>query len=58
VKVVSLPTPSPEPVFEDDDGLSERSGEDEAWTWNQYVYAAGSVSWSDRRGLYYISVKK
>lgn len=53
------PPPSPELVLEgDDEVLVERRGEDEVWTWTQYVYPPGSVSWSDKRGLYYISVKK
>ncbi|KAM3413524.1 Histone-lysine N-methyltransferase, H3 lysine-79 specific [Cercospora zeina] len=40
------------------DVLVERSGEDNVWTWKQYVYEAGSVSWSNKPGLYYISVRK
>lgn len=55
----SPPPPSPELVLEgDDEVLVERRGEDEVWTWTQYVYPPGSVSWSDKRGVYYISVKK
>lgn len=58
-KVLATPPPSPELVLEgDDEVLVERRGEDEVWTWTQYVYPPGSVSWSDKRGVYYISVKK
>lgn len=65
-KVLATPPPSPSPpppspalVLEgDDEVLVERRGEDEVWTWTQYVYPPGSVSWSDKRGVYYISVKK
>lgn len=67
-KVLATPSPSPSPpppppspglVLEgDDEVLVERRGEDEVWTWTQYVYPPGSVSWSDKRGVYYISVKK
>ncbi|KAF2208114.1 hypothetical protein CERZMDRAFT_101807 [Cercospora zeae-maydis SCOH1-5] len=38
--------------------LVERSGEDDVWKWKQYVYEAGSVSWSNKPGLYYISTRK
>lgn len=41
-----------------DEDLVERSGEDENWTWNQKVFDEGSVSWSHKQGLYYISVRK
>ncbi|CAK1360667.1 uncharacterized protein RHO25_003957 [Cercospora beticola] len=35
-----------------------RCGEDEKWTWKEYVYEAGSVSWSNEPKPYYISVRK
>lgn len=42
----------------EDENLSEISGEDANWTWQQKIYDKRSVSWSHKRGLYYISVKK
>ncbi|GIZ45845.1 hypothetical protein CKM354_000899500 [Cercospora kikuchii] len=38
--------------------MAVRCGEDEKWTWKEYVYEAGSVSWSNESRPYYISVRK
>lgn len=45
-------------VSPNDKHLVERDGEDDHWTWKQRIYAKGSVSWSQKQGLYYISVRK
>lgn len=50
--------PNVEKTTAGDEELVERDGEDTDWTWKQRVFAAGSVSWSHKEGLYYISIKK
>ncbi|PPJ52442.1 hypothetical protein CBER1_10311 [Cercospora berteroae] len=50
--------PQPEENEGENDIMAVRCGEDEKWTWKEYVYEAGSVSWKNKSDFYYISVRK